>query len=160
MAAAISKHFTNGLPARWHRQEETLNLPLRLRIVVQRFWQPTCACMTCMVGSWANVMSAAHWIIALRTGLFTSVLALILTFTPAARLFRVRTGNALLVGALSCCGDFISHRSGYAHPLVEHVLTGVISGAIAWIAWYWLEDRARRLRAAWDYLRGQARRRR
>ncbi|WP_233272976.1 hypothetical protein [Paraburkholderia acidisoli] len=130
-----------------------MNLPLRLRIVVQRFWQPTCACMTCMLGSWANVMSAAHWIIAIRTGLFTSVLALLLTFTPAARLFRERTGNALMVGVLTCLGDFISHRSGYAHPVVEHVLTGVTSGVFAWIAWYLLEDRARRLRAVWTALR-------
>lgn len=108
--------------------------------------------MTCMLGSWANVMSAAHWIIAIRTGLLTSALALVLTFTPAARLFRERTGNALMVGLLACIGDVVSHRSGYAHPVLEHVATGVTSGVLAWIAWYLLEARARRLRALWAWI--------
>lgn len=131
-----------------------MNWTVRLRIVVQRFWQPTCACMTCMVGSWASVMSAAHWIIAIRTGFFTSVLALIFTFTPAARLFTRRAGNAVMVGVLSCIGDFISHRSAYTYPLLEHVATGVASGVFAWIAWYLLEDRARRLKAVWARIAG------
>jgi hypothetical protein len=37
----------------------------RVRLFVQRFWQPTSACMTCMPGSWGNLMSVAHWTVAL-----------------------------------------------------------------------------------------------
>ncbi|MDR3098954.1 MAG: hypothetical protein LBV73_18025 [Paraburkholderia sp.] len=121
----------------------------RARLFVQRFWQPTSACMTCMPGSWGNVMSLAHWTIALHTGLLTGILAVLLTFTPAAKLYTHRYGNALIVGCLTTLGDAYSHRSHYRIPIVEHIMTGVISGMLALIASYLLEDRARRIRAAW-----------
>ena len=121
----------------------------RARLFVQRFWQPTSACMTCMPGSWGNFMSAAHWAIALQTGLLTGLLAVLLTFTPAARLYSHRYGNALVVGCLTAIGDAWSHKSHYRIPVLEHLLTGVISGLFALAAWYLLEDRARRIRAVW-----------
>lgn len=121
----------------------------RARLFVQRFWQPTSACMTCMVGSWSNVMSFVHWTIAFRTGLFTGLLAVLVTFTPAAKLYRHRYGNALLVGILTALGDAFSHVSPYRVPYVEHVMTGVVSGLLALAASYLLEDRARRVRAVW-----------
>ena len=121
----------------------------RARLFVQRFWQPTSACMTCMPGSWGNIMSAAHWAIALQTGLLTGLLAVLLTFTPAARLYSHRYGNALVVGCLTAIGDAWSHKSHYRIPILEHLLTGVISGLFALAAWYLLEDRARRIRAVW-----------
>ncbi|HTR07679.1 MAG TPA: hypothetical protein VMJ11_13735 [Paraburkholderia sp.] len=121
----------------------------RARLFVQRFWQPTSACMTCMPGSWGNFMSAAHWAIALQTGLLTGLLAVLLTFTPAARLYSHRYGNALVVGCLTAIGDAWSHKSHYRIPILEHLLTGVISGLFALAAWYLLEDRARRIRAVW-----------
>ncbi|QDL36626.1 hypothetical protein EUB48_04445 [Rhodoferax sediminis] len=40
----------------------------RIRLFVERFWQPTSACMTSMPGSWGNLMSLAHWTLALQTG--------------------------------------------------------------------------------------------
>ena len=121
----------------------------RARLFVQRFWQPTSACMTCMPGSWGNFTSAAHWAIALQTGLLTGLLAVLLTFTPAARLYSHRYGNALVVGCLTAIGDAWSHKSHYRIPILEHLLTGVISGLFALAAWYLLEDRARRIRAVW-----------
>ena len=45
----------------------------RIRLFIQRFWQPTSACMTCMPGSWGNIMSLVHWTIAFRTGLLTGL---------------------------------------------------------------------------------------
>src|SRR5579864_7498802 len=73
----------------------------RVRLFILRFWQPTSACMTCMPGSWGNIMSFAHWTIAFHTGLLTGLLAVLLTFTPAAKLYGHRYGNALIVGILT-----------------------------------------------------------
>ncbi len=94
-------------------------------------------------------MSVAHWTIAFHTGLLTGLLAVLLTFTPAAKLYAHRFGNALVVGILTTLGDAYSHTSHYRIPYVEHILTGVISGLLALAASYLLEDRARRLRAIW-----------
>jgi hypothetical protein len=121
----------------------------RVRLFVQRFWQPTSACMTCMPGSWGNILSLAHWTIALQTGLFTGILAVLLTFTPAVSLYTRRYGNALIVGLLTMLGDAYSHANHYGFPFAEAVLTGVISGLLTLAGSYLLEDRARRLRAAW-----------
>jgi len=121
----------------------------RVRLFIQRFWQPTSACMTCMPGSWGNIMSLAHWTIALQTGLLTGLLAVLLTFTPAAKLYAHRYSNALIVGFLTTLGDAYSHARQYRIPLAEHVVTGAISGLLALAASYLFEDRARRLRAAW-----------
>jgi hypothetical protein len=122
---------------------------LRIKLFIQRFWQPTSACMTCMPGSWGNIMSLSHWVIAFHTGLLTGLLAVILTFTPAAKLYSHRYGNALIVGLLTMLGDAYAHASHYRIPYVEHIVTGVISGLLALAASYLFEDRARRVRAAW-----------
>ncbi|SAK58982.1 hypothetical protein AWB77_01925 [Caballeronia fortuita] len=126
----------------------------RIRLFVQRFWQPTSACMTCMPGSWANVASVAHWTIAFKTGLLTGLLAVLLTFTPAAKLYGNRYGNAAMVGTLTMIGDTYAHTSHYRLPYVEHVLTGVVSGLLALLASYLFEDRARRIRAVWTRVFG------
>ena len=121
----------------------------RVWLFIQRFWQPTSACMTCMPGSWGNVLSLAHWTIAIHTGLLTGLLAVLLTFTPAAKLYAHRYGNALVVGFLTTLGDAYSHASHYRIPYIEHIVTGAISGLLTLAASYLFEDRARRLRAAW-----------
>jgi hypothetical protein len=126
----------------------------RIRLFVQRFWQPTSACMTCMPGSWGNIMSAAHWAIAFRTGLLTGVLAVLLTFTPAAKLYGNRYSNALIMGCLTAIGDAYSHTSHYHNHVLEHVLTGVMSGLFALAASFIFEDRARRVRTVWVRLFG------
>ena len=126
----------------------------RATLFIQRFWQPTSACMTCMPGSWGNVMSLAHWTIAFHTGLLTGLLAVLLTFTPAAKLYAHRYGNALVVGFLTTVGDAYSHASHYGIPYVEHIVTGAISGLLTLVASYLFENRARRLRAAWTRVFG------
>lgn len=127
----------------------------RARLFIQRFWQPTSACMTCMPGSWSNFMSAAHWATALQTGLATGLLAVLLTFTPAARLFTNRYGNALVVGCLTMLGDAYSHANHYGIPYAEAAVTGLISALLALAGSYLFEDRARRLRAAWARISGR-----
>jgi hypothetical protein len=94
-------------------------------------------------------MSLGHWAIAFHTGLLTGLLAVLLTFTPAAKLYAHRYGNALAVGFLTTLGDAYSHASHYRIPYVEHIVTGAISGLLTLTASYLFEDRARRLRAAW-----------
>jgi hypothetical protein len=121
----------------------------RVKLFVQRFWQPTSACMTCMPGSLGNVWSLLHWTTALQTGLATGVLAVLLSFTPAARLYGHRYGNALVVGSLTALGDAYSHANHYGIPFAEAVLTGVVSGLLTLAGSYLFEDRFRRLRAAW-----------
>lgn len=129
----------------------------RVRLCAQRFWQPTSACMTCMPGSWGNLMSLAHWTLALQTGLATAILAVLLTFTPAARLYANRYGNSVIVGCLTMLGDAYSHANHYGFPLAEAIVTGVVSGLLALAGSYLFEDRARRLRAIWARLTGKQR---
>ncbi len=124
----------------------------RARLFVKRFWQPTSACMTCMPGSLGNILSLAHWQIALRTGLLTGVLVVVLSFTPLAKVFKNRYGNALIVGCLTALGDGLSHENHYRIPYGESIVTGVISGFLALVGTYLLEDRARRLRTVWARL--------
>ena len=124
----------------------------RARLFVERYWQPTSACMSCMPGSWGNIASLAHWTIALQTGLATGILAVLLSFTPLGKLYRNRWGNALIVGCLTALGDAYSHANHYRIPYAEPILTGVTSGLLALVGAYLLEDRARRLRALWHRL--------
>jgi hypothetical protein len=125
----------------------TFGWRLRLRVFAQRFWQPTCACMTAMPGSLGNVLSASHWLIALRTGLLTGALALLISFTPLRTMFVHRVGNAAIVGVLSALGDIWSHPNHYGFDHAEALLTGAISFALALAGSYLLEDGARRVRA-------------
>ena len=132
----------------------TIDWKRRVRLFVQRLWQPTSACMTCMPGSWGNLLSLAHWTVALQTGLATGVLAVLLTFTPARRLFANRWGNALVVGCLTMLGDAYSHASHYGFPYAEAIVTGVVSALLTLAGSFLFEDRARRIRALWSRMFG------
>ena len=132
----------------------TYTLRQRAWIFLQRFWQPTSACMTCMPGSLTNVMSVAHWALALQTGLATGVLALVLSFTPIGRLYGHRWGNALLVGILTAIGDAWSHPGNFGFQYAEAIVTGLVSALLVLAGSFVFEDRARRVRAAWARLTG------
>jgi hypothetical protein len=136
----------------------TLGWRLRVKLFVERFWQPTSACMMCMPGSLGNLWSPVHWSIALQTGLVTGVIALLLSFTPVARLYRNRYGNALVVGGITALGDAYAHPNHYGFFHAEALLTGAVSALLALLASYLLEDRARRLRTAWASLQSRTRR--
>jgi hypothetical protein len=134
-----------------------LSEPWRLRALIfaQRLWQPTSACMACMPGGWLKIWSLPHWSNALQTGLVTGVLAVLLSFTPLGRLYRHRFGNAAMVGSMTALGDKLSHPSNFGGPWGEAMLTGAVSALLALVASYMLEDRARRVRAAWWRLKGR-----
>ena len=122
---------------------------LRARLIAQRFWQPTSACMACMPGSLFNFASLPHWTTALHTGLATAALVLLLSFTPAKAVLRNRFGNAGAVALLTAGADAWSHPGQYAIAWGEALLTGLVSGLLALAASYVFEDRARRVRALW-----------
>ncbi len=127
---------------------------LRLRVFLERLWQPTCACMTCMTApSFANLISAVHWKIALQTGVATGILAILITFTPVGRMFTHRYGNALLVGGLTTLADAWSHPGRFGFEYGEALLTGLVSGLLALAGSFLLEDRARRIRSVWARVR-------
>lgn len=135
-----------------------LDWKLRVRVFVERLWQPTCACMTCMSApTFANLASAVHWKIALQTGLAAGVLALFITFTPLGRLFAHRYGNAVLVGVLTAAADAWSHPGRFGFEYGEALLTGLVAGLLALAGSFVLEDRARRVRQAWARVRGALR---
>jgi hypothetical protein len=113
--------------------------------------------MMCMPGSLTNVWSAVHWTIALRTGIVTGVVALLLSFTPVARLYPNRYGNAFVVGAITALGDAYSHPNHYGFFHAEALLTGAVSAALAVVASFLLENRGRRVRALWSSLRSRNR---
>ena len=125
---------------------------LRAKLVVQRFWQPTSACLTCMPGSFVNVVSPAHWEIALRTGVLTGALVLLLSLTRFVSVLRNRYGNSIAVGVLTAIGDAYAHEDHYGTLHVEALITGVVSGVLALVGGFLFEDRARRPRAAWRRL--------
>ena len=127
----------------------------RVGLFAQRFWQPTSACMTCMPGSLTRILDGGHWLIALQTGLVTGVLAVSLTFTPAASLFANRYGNAAIVGGLTFLGDVYAHAHHDGVRLEESGRTALVSGLLALVAFYVLEDRARRVRSAWAAVTGR-----
>jgi hypothetical protein len=84
----------------------------------------------------------------------TGILAVLLTFTPAAKLYANRYGNALIVGFLTMLGDAYSHTSHYGFVFAEPIVTGVTSGLLALTASWLFEDRGRRVRAAWAWMCG------
>ena len=132
-----------------------VNWKLRMRLVVQRLTQPTSACMVCMTApTFANLISLPHWKIALQTGLGTGLLALLLSFTPVGRLFGQRYGNAVLMGILTAIADAWSHPGRFEVEYGEALLTGVVSALIVFATSFLLDDRARRVREAWAWIRG------
>lgn len=132
----------------------TYTLRQRAWIFIQRFWQPTTACMSCMPGSLGNIMSAAHWSLALQTGLVTGVLALLLSLTAVGRLYGHRWGNVALVGLLTAFADAWSHPNNYGFWHAEALLTGVVSALLVLAGSFRFQDRARRIRAVWAKLVG------
>ena len=133
---------------------ETHPIRWRARLLLQRFWQPTTACLGCMPGNLANVASLVHWEIALRTGVATGALVLLLSITPFVGILRNRYGNAATVACLTALGDAYAHPDHYGGAHVEALLTGAVSGLFALVASLLFEDRARRIRGLWSRIRG------
>lgn len=131
---------------------------LRARVFVQRVTQPTCSCIICMTApTFANITSIVHWKIALQTGFGTGLFALLVSFTPVARLFAHRYGNALMMGVLTAIADAWSHPGRFHAEYGEALLTGVVSGLLVLATSFVIEDGGRRPRRMWAWARGLVR---
>ena len=129
---------------------------LRIRVFMQRITQPTCACMLAMSApSFAALLSLTHWKIALQTGVGTGLLAVLMSFTPLARVLANRYGNALLMGILTAVADAWSHPGRFQFEYGEAIMTGVVSGLIVLAMSFVIEDKARRVRNLWSKIRGR-----
>ena len=129
---------------------------LRARVFIQRLTQPTSACMICMTApTFANVLSLAHWKLALQTGIGTGVLALALSFTPVGKLFVAKYSNALLMGVLTAIADAWSHPGRFGFEYGEALLTGLVSGLLVLATSFVVENHARRVREVWAWIRGR-----
>lgn len=95
-----------------------------------------------------------HWTIASHTGLVTAIVAALLRFTPAARLYETHCGNALSVGCLTALGDGCSHTDHYGIPCTEAVSSRIVSDLLTLVSSYLFKDRARRIRAVWTRIAG------
>jgi hypothetical protein len=114
--------------------------------------------MFCMTApSFANLVSAPHWRLALQTGIGTGILALLVTLTPAGKLFARPYGNALLMGGLTAVADAWSHPGRFQFEYGEALLTGLVSGLLALAGSLMLEDGARRARRVWSWIRSLVR---
>ena len=107
--------------------------------------------------AWAYLFIAPPMVGFLVFGLGPIIASLALSFTPVAKLYRNRYGNALVVGAITAFGDAYSHPNHYGFFHAEALLTGAVSAALAVVASFLLEDRARRVRALWSSLRSRGR---
>ena len=65
--------------------------------------------------------------------------------------------DAILVGLLTALADAWSHPGRFQVEYGEALLTGVVSGLIVLATSYLVEDRARRVRALWAWMRGAQR---
>ena len=74
---------------------------------------------------------------------------------PIGRLFGHRYGNAVLMGLLTAIADAWSHPGRFEVQYGEALLTGVVSGLIVLAVSFLVEDRARRVRSAWAWMRGE-----
>jgi len=129
---------------------------LRVRVFIQRITQPTCACMLAMSApSFVALVSLPHWKIALQTGVGTGILAVLMSFTPLARVLANRYGNALLMGILTALADAWSHPGRFQFEYGEAIMTGVVSGLIVLATSFVIEDKARRVRDVWSKVRGR-----
>ena len=59
---------------------------------------------------------------------------------------------------ITALGDAYSHPNHYGFFHAEALLTGGVSAVLALAASYLLEDKARRIRAAWSMLQSRSRR--
>jgi len=82
-------------------------------------------CLLLMVQGNLLALTAAHFVIAAKTGLLSVSPAVGLTFTKQARRLANRWTASLLLGGCTFLADAIVHRSHYPGELTEAALTGL-----------------------------------
>lgn len=94
-----------------------------------------------MVQGQLLLLSAAHWLIALQTGLLAGALSsMLLAFGRAPRPWVL----AVVLGGATAVADFIVHSGELVDVLVEAIVTGVGAAILAYAlthAFRWLRRR-------------------
>jgi hypothetical protein len=100
--------------------------------------ESACACAVVMVQGQLFLLSAAHWLIALQTGLIAGALSsMLLAFGRAPRPWVL----AVVLGGATAVADFIVHSGDFTEVLVEAIVTGVGAAILAYAlthAFRWL----------------------
>ena len=86
------------------------------------------ACLLAMVQGNVFALTAAHWVIASRTGVLSGTIA---TAALAATRHRNPKAVALVLGAATVVADYLSHPSHFGGRVAEALVTGVVAGALA-----------------------------
>lgn len=95
--------------------------------------ESACSCAIVMVQGQLLLLSAAHWLIALQTGLIAGALSsMLLAFGRAPRPWVL----AVVLGAATAVADFIVHSGNLVDVLVEAVITGVGAAVLAFAVTY------------------------
>lgn len=92
-----------------------------------------CACAVVMVQGQLLLLSAAHWLIALQTGLLAGALSsALLAFGRAPRPWVL----SVVLGAATAVADFIVHSGDLVDVLIEAIVTGVGAAVLAYAFTY------------------------
>ena len=104
-----------------------------------------CACAVMMVQGQLAMISLAHWIVALQTGLISGALATFLVVVgKVSRPWVV----SLIVGAATTVADFLVHSGEFVPVVIEALLTGLGAGLLALIITSTVRYVSRRVRRA------------
>ena len=100
--------------------------------------ESACACAIVMVQGQLFLLSAAHWLVALQTGLLAGAISsMLLAFGRAPRPWVL----SVMLGAATAVADFIVHSGDLGDVLLEAVVTGVGAAVLAYAlthAFRWL----------------------
>jgi integral membrane sensor domain MASE1 len=83
------------------------------------------ACLVLMVQGQLSEVTAAHLLIASKTGLLAVVPVLGITFTHYARHFINRWNSSLILGICTFAADAAIHQSHYSGQYTEAAMTGI-----------------------------------
>jgi hypothetical protein len=95
--------------------------------------ESACACAVVMVQGQLLLLSAAHWLIALQTGLLAGALSsVLLAFGRAPRPWVL----SVVLGLATAVADFIVHSGDLLDVLMEAVITGIGAAVLAYALTY------------------------
>jgi len=97
----------------------------RLALCGHKVVEAGAACLVLMVQGQLNEVTAAHLLIASKTGLLAVLPVLGITFTHHARRFINRWTSSLFLGICTFAADAAIHASHYPGQYTEAALTGV-----------------------------------
>ena len=104
------------------------NLRARAVEFAEHTTEASCACAVMMVQGQLLLLSAAHWMVAIQTGVLAGALGTVLiALGRATRPWIV----SAIVGVATTIADFIVHSGSFVAVLVEAILTGIGAAALA-----------------------------